>query len=45
MVRERREPIHLPGVREWQLLLAEAPDEMGKVLRLLNETGFRLQEG
>jgi integrase len=45
MVRERRDPIHLPGDREWQLLLAEAPEEMVKVLRLLNETGFRLQEG
>jgi site-specific recombinase XerD len=45
MVRERRDPITLPGEREWALLLAEAPEEMAKVLRLLDATGFRLQEG
>jgi integrase/recombinase XerD len=45
MVRERRDPITLPGDREWELLLAEAPPGMADVLRLLDATGFRLMEG
>lgn len=45
MVKERRDPIALPGDREWNLLLAEAPPGMAEVLRLLDATGFRLLEG
>ncbi|WP_342452848.1 tyrosine-type recombinase/integrase [Pararoseomonas indoligenes] len=45
MVREKRDPITLPGDREWHLLLAEAPEEIRRILRLLDATGFRSKEG
>ncbi len=44
MMRERRDPITLPGDAKWALLFTEAPAGMGDVLRLLDATGFRLLE-